>query len=177
MAVPPLVCGRALTAEWNTIASLVSENWDLYEGFIILSGTDTLAYTASILTFLFTHPGKPILVTGAQIPLSQPRSDGWTNLLDSLYVAGVLNFAGVGVVFHHTVLQGCRATKASANLFNAFQTPCVPPLINLNVKISACAPNLRSNLPCHVKGGTDDQRRTTPSPPGPRPSPRASYRS
>ena len=127
-----------LTAEWNTIASLVSENWDLYEGFIILSGTDTLAYTASILTFLFTHPGKPILVTGAQIPLSQPRSDGWTNLLDSLYVAGVLNFAGVGVVFHHTVLQGCRATKASANLFNAFQTPCVPPLINLNVKISAC---------------------------------------
>jgi len=115
---------------------LVSENWDLYEGFIILSGTDTLAYTASILTFLFTHPGKPILVTGAQIPLSQPRSDGWTNLLDSLYVAGVLNFAGVGVVFHHTVLQGCRATKASANLFNAFQTPCVPNLINLNVKIS-----------------------------------------
>lgn len=122
--------------EWNTIASLVSDNWDLYEGFIILSGTDTLAYTASILTFLFTHPGKPILITGAQIPLSQPRSDGWTNLLDSLYVAGVLNFAGVGVVFHHTVLQGCRATKASANLFNAFQTPCVAPLINLNVKIS-----------------------------------------
>ncbi|ORY21160.1 Asparaginase/glutaminase [Naematelia encephala] len=123
-------------AEYNIIASLLEENWDLYEGFVILSGTDTLAYTASILSFLFTNPGKPITITGAQIPLSQPRSDGWTNLLDSLYVAGVLPYAGVGIVFHHQVFHGCRATKTSPNLFNAFQTPCVPPLINLNVKIT-----------------------------------------
>lgn len=102
-------------AEWNLIAGLVEENWDKHDGFIILSGTDTLAYTASILTFLFTNPGKPILVTGAQIPLSQPRSDGWTNLLDSLYVAGVLNFAGVGVVFNHQVLQGSRCVTDLIN--------------------------------------------------------------
>lgn len=123
-------------AEWNNIAQLVEENWDLYEGFVILSGTDTLAYTASILTFLFTNAGKPILLTGAQVPLSQPRSDGWTNLLDSLFVAGLVNFAGVGVVFAHQVLVGCRATKTSPNLFHAFDTPCVPPLIELNVKIT-----------------------------------------
>lgn len=104
----------------------MEENWDLYEGFVILSGTDTLvginsyaddrltacshlqAYTASILTFLFTNAGKPILLTGAQVPLSQPRSDGWTNLLDSLFVAGLVNYAGVGVVFAHQVLVGCR---------------------------------------------------------------------
>ncbi|GFZ51285.1 LOW QUALITY PROTEIN: hypothetical protein JCM24511_09045 [Saitozyma sp. JCM 24511] len=122
-------------AEWNTIARLVEENWERYDGFVILSGTDTLAYTASILTFLFTNAGKPIVVTGAQVPLSQPRSDGWTNILDSLFVAGILPYAGVGVVFHHQVFHGARATKTSPNLFAAFQSPCVPPLINLNVKI------------------------------------------
>ncbi|KAI9637164.1 putative asparaginase [Dioszegia hungarica] len=123
-------------AEWNTIAALLSDNWDLYSGFIVLSGTDTLAYTSSILTFLFTNAGKPIAVTGAQIPLSQPRSDGWENLLDSLVFAGESGWAGVGVVFGHQVLMGCRATKISANLFHAFQTPCVPPLINMNVKMT-----------------------------------------
>ncbi|WRT70916.1 uncharacterized protein IL334_007915 [Kwoniella shivajii] len=123
-------------AEWNTIASLVYENWDKYDGFIILSGTDTLAYTAAILSFLFHSAGKPIMVTGAQIPLSRPRSDGWTNLLDSLFVTGTLDLAGVGIVFNHQVLQGARATKTSPNLFGAFTTPCVPPLINLNVKIT-----------------------------------------
>jgi hypothetical protein len=66
------------------------------------------AYTSSILSFLFTNIGKPILITGAQIPLSQSRSDGWDNILDSLVVAGVLDFAGVGVVFNHSVLQGNR---------------------------------------------------------------------
>ncbi|ORX40891.1 putative asparaginase [Kockovaella imperatae] len=123
-------------SEWNIIAGLVEENWTDYDGFIILSGTDTLAYTSSILSFLFTNIGKPILVTGAQIPLSQPRSDGWANLLDSIYVAGVMNFAGIGVVFHHQVFQGNRATKTSPNHFAAFQSPCVPPLVNLNVKIT-----------------------------------------
>lgn len=66
------------------------------------------AYTSSILSFLFTNVGKPILITGAQIPSSQSRSDGWDNILDSLVVAGVLDFAGVGVVFNHSVLQGNR---------------------------------------------------------------------
>lgn len=72
------------------------------------SRADPQAYTSSILSFLFTNVGKPILITGAQIPLSQSRSDGWDNILDSLVVAGVLDFAGVGVVFNHHVLQGNR---------------------------------------------------------------------
>lgn len=71
-------------------------------------GAKAQAYTSSILSFLFTNIGKPILITGAQIPLSQSRSDGWDNILDSLVVAGVLDFAGVGVVFNHQVLQGNR---------------------------------------------------------------------
>ncbi|ODN75544.1 hypothetical protein L202_06670 [Cryptococcus amylolentus CBS 6039] len=123
-------------AEWNTIAGLVSENWKGYDGFVILSGTDTLAYTAAILSFLFANSGKPIVITGAQIPLSRPRSDGWTNILDSLFVAGVLPYAGVGIVFNHQVFRGTRATKTSPNLFAAFTSPCVPAIINLNVKIT-----------------------------------------
>ncbi|WVW80665.1 hypothetical protein I302_102651 [Kwoniella bestiolae CBS 10118] len=123
-------------SEWNIIASLVHENWDNYDGFIILSGTDTLAYTAAILSFLFLDAGKPIIVTGAQIPLSRPRSDGWRNIFDSLFVTGTLDFAGVGIVFNHQLLRGARATKSSPNLFGAFTTPCVPPLVNFNVKIT-----------------------------------------
>ncbi|WVQ86289.1 hypothetical protein IAT38_008457 [Cryptococcus sp. DSM 104549] len=136
-------------SEWNTIAALVYENWDQYDGFIILSGTDTLGYTAAILSYLFASAGKPIVVTGAQIPLSKPRSDGWTNILDSLFVAGVLPYAGVGIVFNHQVLHGCRGTKTSPNLFAAFTSPSVPPLINLNVKITQAAdlPPRSSTLP------------------------------
>ncbi|WWC64994.1 uncharacterized protein I303_107608 [Kwoniella dejecticola CBS 10117] len=136
-------------SEWNIIAELVHQNWDNYDGFVILSGTDTLAYTAAILSFLFNKAGKPIIVTGAQIPLSRPRSDGWTNILDSLFVTGTLDFAGVGIVFNHQLLKGTRATKSSPNLFGAFTTPCVPPLINFNVKItydtSAPLPKRSSN--------------------------------
>ncbi|KAL7420925.1 hypothetical protein Q5752_004879 [Cryptotrichosporon argae] len=128
--------------DWNKIAELVNEHWAEYEGFVVLSGTDTLAYTASVLSFLFADAGKPIIITGAQIPLREPRSDGWQNLLESLFVAGTLPFAGVGVVFFHQVLQGCRSTKSSPNLLNAFSTPCVPPLITMNVKI-----NMQPNLP------------------------------
>lgn len=93
----------------------MEENWDLYSGFVILSGTDTLAYTSSILTFLFTNAGKPIAVTGAQIPLSQPRSDGWENLLDSLVFAGILGWAGVGVVFHNQVSRSPLALLRRVN--------------------------------------------------------------
>lgn len=94
--------------DWNKIAELIYENWGEYDGFVVLSGTDTLAYTSSILSFLFADAGKPIVVTGAQIPLREPRSDGWYNLLESLLVAGTLPYAGVGVVFYHLFLQGCR---------------------------------------------------------------------
>ncbi|TXT10836.1 hypothetical protein VHUM_02341 [Vanrija humicola] len=134
--------------DWNKIAELIHENWDAYEGFVVLSGTDTLAYTSSILTFLFAGAGKPIVVTGAQIPLREPRSDGWYNLLESLLVAGTLPFAGVSVVFYHQALQGCRATKSSPNLLKAFETPSVPAWINLNVKVTAL-PDLqpRSDAP------------------------------
>lgn len=136
-------------SEWNTIAGLISDLWGAYDGFVVLSGTDTLAYTASALTFLFTHPGKPILVTGAQVPLSQPRSDGWGNLLDALVVVGATDYAGVGVVFNKQVLHGARATKTSPNLFHAFSSPCLPPLISLNVKISTAPalPTRSAQLP------------------------------
>nr|ODN74914.1 asparaginase [Cryptococcus depauperatus CBS 7841] len=123
-------------AEWNTIASLLHENYTQYDGFVILSGTDTLAYTASILSFLFHPISKPILITGAQIPLSKPRSDGWSNILDSLFVAGVLGCRGVGIVFNHQLLSGTRTTKTSPNHFKAFTSPCILPLVNLNVKIT-----------------------------------------
>ncbi|KAK4689658.1 L-asparaginase, partial [Tremellales sp. Uapishka_1] len=123
------------TNDWNKIAALITAYYGDYDGFIILSGTDTLAYTASILSFLFADAGKPIVVTGAQIPLSQPRSDGWTNILESLLVAGLLPYSGVGIVFHHQVFRGCRATKVSPNLLSGFNSPCHPPLIKLDVKI------------------------------------------
>lgn len=105
---PHARCIEADLTDWNKIAELIYQNWNEYDGFVVLSGTDTLAYTSSILSFLFAEAGKPIVVTGAQIPLREPRSDGWYNLLESLLVAGTLPYAGVGVVFYHQFLQGCR---------------------------------------------------------------------
>ncbi|HLV48480.1 MAG TPA: asparaginase domain-containing protein, partial [Aliidiomarina sp.] len=74
-------------SDWQKIAADIALNYDAYDGFVILHGTDTMAYTASALSFMFENLGKPVIVTGSQIPLAALRSDGQTNLLNALYLA------------------------------------------------------------------------------------------
>ncbi|MFP3354930.1 asparaginase domain-containing protein, partial [Pseudoalteromonas sp. SIMBA_153] len=83
-----------------TIARDIEQNYDQYDGFVILHGTDTMAYTASALSFMLQNLSKPVIVTGSQIPLAALRSDGQTNLLNSLYVAANYPIPEVGLFFN-----------------------------------------------------------------------------
>ncbi|TBL63637.1 L-asparaginase 1, partial [Klebsiella oxytoca] len=100
-----------------------------YDGFVILHGTDTMAFTASALSFMFEGLAKPVIVTGSQIPLEALRSDGQTNLLNALYIAAHHPINEVALFFNNTLYRGNRAIKAHADGFNAFASPNSAPLL------------------------------------------------
>ncbi|ASP40157.1 L-asparaginase 1 [Bacterioplanes sanyensis] len=108
---------------WLQLAGILQQNWHDYDGFVILHGTDTMAYSASMLSFLLTQQDKPVVFTGAQIPLSQPGSDGLNNLINSLHVAAYSALPEVVVCFNHRILRGNGCTKVSSTQLDAFQSP------------------------------------------------------
>lgn len=122
-------------SDWVSIASDIASHYADYDGFVILHGTDTMAYTASALSFMLQNLSKPVIVTGSQIPLAALRSDGQTNLLNSLYVAANYPIPEVGLFFNNTLYRGNRSTKADANGFNAFASPNYPSLLEAGIQI------------------------------------------
>lgn len=122
--------------DWQMIADDINQRYDQYDGFVILHGTDTMAYTASALSFMLQGLSKPVIVTGSQIPLAQLRSDGQTNLLNALYIAATYPIAEVGLFFNNKLFRGNRTTKAHADGFNAFASPNFPTLLEAGIKIS-----------------------------------------
>ncbi|MCF1428858.1 MAG: asparaginase [Shewanella sp.] len=122
--------------DWQQIANDIKANYEKYDGFVILHGTDTMAYTASALSFILQGLSKPVIVTGSQIPLSQLRSDGQTNLLNSLYLAAHYPIAEVCLYFNNKLFRGNRSTKAHADGFDAFASPNFPMLAEAGIKIS-----------------------------------------
>ena len=121
--------------EWNKIAALIYENYSEYDGFVVLHGTDTMAYTASALSFILEGLDKPVVLTGSQIPLSEIRSDGKDNLVTSMLIAadGLVN--EVCLYFSGKLLRGNRATKMSADDLVAFASPNYPPLAEVGIEI------------------------------------------
>ena len=142
----PLIDSSNMTpSDWQRIADDIKEHYDDYDGFVVLHGTDTMAYTSSALSFMFENLNKPIIVTGSQIPLSQLRSDGQVNVLNSLYIAANYPINEVGLFFNNKLYRGNRSIKAYADGFNAFESPNMPALleagININIisgKIASC---------------------------------------
>lgn len=126
-------------ADWQHIAEDIQRNYNDYDGFVILHGTDTMAYTASALSFMFENLAKPVIITGSQIPLAALRSDGQTNLLNALYIAANYPIHEVGLFFNNTLYRGNRATKADANGFNAFASPNFAPLLKAGIQITVDA--------------------------------------
>jgi L-asparaginase len=122
-------------SDWQRIADDIAENYDKYDGFIILHGTDTMAYTASALSFMLEDLTKPVIVTGSQIPLAELRSDGQVNLLNALYVAANFPIAEVGLFFNNRLLRGNRSRKVDADGFSAFDSPNFPPLLEAGINI------------------------------------------
>jgi L-asparaginase len=122
-------------AIWQQIAKDIQDNYTHYDGFVILQGTDTMAFTASALSFMLENLAKPVLITGAQIPLSELRSDGQSNLLNALYLAAHHPINEVGLFFDQKLFRGTRATKAHADGFSAFTSPNFPPLVETGIHI------------------------------------------
>nr|WP_240807319.1 asparaginase [Polyangium spumosum] len=119
---------------WVELAACVHGSLDRYDGFVIVHGTDTMAYTASALAFLLPGLDRPVILTGAQKPLIDVRTDARTNLVDACHLA-TTRIPEVGIAFHSELLRGCRATKLDAWGMKAFGSPACPPLAELGLGV------------------------------------------
>ncbi|HVK66783.1 MAG TPA: asparaginase [Polyangium sp.] len=134
---------------WVELAATVHASLDRYDGFVIVHGTDTMAYTASALAFLLPGLDRPVILTGAQKPLADVRTDARTNLVDACHLA-TTRVPEVGITFHSELLRGCRATKLDAWGMKAFGSPACPPLAELGLGVNLAphvlAPRSRSSF-------------------------------
>lgn len=132
---PLLDSSNATMDDWVRIALDIKENYELFDGFVVLHGTDTMAYTASALSFMLENLGKSVIVTGSQIPIFEPRSDGRENLLNSLVIAGNYTIPEVTLLFNNKLYRGNRTSKVNASDLDAFASPNLPPLATIGIKI------------------------------------------
>ena len=132
---PLLDSSNMSVAEWNKIGSVIYDNYDSYDGFVILHGTDTMAYTASALSFILEDLDKPVILTGSQIPLSEIRSDGRDNLITSVIIASQGVACEVCLYFSGRLLRGNRSMKMSADGLVAFDTPSYPHLAEVGISV------------------------------------------
>ncbi|KKA28241.1 hypothetical protein TD95_002408 [Thielaviopsis punctulata] len=129
----PLLDSSSISAEgWVEIAQTIKDNYHLYDGFVILHGTDSLSYSASALSFMLSDLGKPVILTGSQASIFSLQSDAVDNLLGSLIIAGTFVIPEVCLFFNHKLFRGNRTTKTSATNFNAFESPNCEPLAKIN---------------------------------------------
>ncbi len=132
----PLLDSSNMTVhEWNRIALDIAQEYDQFDGFVVFHGTDTMAYTASALSFMLEHLGKPVIVTGSQIPLSEVRNDAIDNVITSLWLCAHQPIHEVCIYFNQRLLRGNRSQKISAQCFNAFDSPNYPHLASIGIDI------------------------------------------
>ena len=132
----PLLDSSNMTMdEWVQIALDIQKSYLEFDGFVILHGTDTMAFTSSALSFMLEHLGKPVIVTGSQIPAFETRSDGRDNLVGALILAGNFQIPEVCVYFQHQLMRGNRTIKVSASDLDAFHSPNMLPLAKMGINI------------------------------------------
>jgi L-asparaginase len=145
---------------WMLLAKIIGENYARYDSFVILHGTDTMAYTASALSYLLENLNKPVILTGAQLPIGVARTDAKENFITALEIAADRNshkhpyISEVCIYFNSLLLRGNRARKHESVQFNAFESENYPVLAEAGVKIEYNKPYLRhlqldSNLKVH----------------------------
>lgn len=139
---PPIDSSDMSPQLWIKLAHVIADNYDDYDGFVVLHGTDTMAYTASALSYMLENLTKPVIITGSQLPIGQLRTDGKENLITSIEIAAARNQEGqamvpeVGIYFNGHLLRGNRTTKQSADEFNAFESFNYPHLVDAGVNIT-----------------------------------------
>lgn len=129
-------------AGWDQIAKTIYRNYQLFDGFVILHGTDSLAYTCSALSFMLHNLGKPVILTGSQAPMMELQNDAQDNLLSSLIIAGHFMIPEVCMFFNFRLFRGNRTTKVSADDFQAFASPNLAPLAT----VTSTRTNVQWNL-------------------------------
>lgn len=129
-------------SHWADIARVIEKNYDDYDGFVVLHGTDTMAYTASALSFMFENLDKPVIITGSQLPIGEVRTDGEENLITALQVAAARDADGrpmvreVAILFENSLWRGNRSTKRSSDNFDAFSSNNYPELGRIGLSIT-----------------------------------------
>ncbi len=132
----PLLDSSDITVrEWNKIGAAIAERYNDYDGFVILHGTDTMGYSASAVSFMLENLSKPVIFTGAQIPLCELRSDGKDNIINSVLIAASGEVHEVCVYFNGVLLRGNRTTKRSSDQLLAFDSPNCPHLAEAGITI------------------------------------------
>ena len=121
--------------EWNKIGKTIADNYERFDGFVVLHGTDTMAYSASALSFMLENLDKPVIFTGAQIPLCEIRSDGYNNIVSSVVIASEGIVKEVCIYFDGKLIRGCRSTKISSDQFAAFASPNFGLLADVGIAI------------------------------------------
>lgn len=126
---------------WASLVSLIEEKYDAYDGFVILHGTDTMAYSASALSFMIENLTKPVIFTGSQLPIGTPRTDGKENLISSVEIAAAKDIEGHAIVpevcicFDNMLMRGNRSRKINSDHFRAFRSENYPPLAEAGINI------------------------------------------
>ena len=138
---PPIDSSDMEPAYWAKLVKIINYNYDYFDGFVILHGTDTMAYTASALSFMLENLSKPVILTGSQLPIGTLRTDGKENLITAIEIAAAKNPDGTAIVpevcifFENHLMRGNRTTKMNAENFNAFRSFNYPILAEVGIHI------------------------------------------
>lgn len=142
VAFDPLIDSSDIEpALWGKLAEIIRDNYDEYDGFVVLHGTDTMSYSASALSFMLKNLSKPVIFTGSQLPVGAPRTDGKENLVSAVEIAAAKRPDGsamvpeVAIFFGSKLMRGCRTTKANSESFEAFLSPNLPALADAGISI------------------------------------------
>ena len=139
---PPIDSSNMNPELWAHLVHIIVDHYESYDGFVILHGTDTMAYTASALSYMLQNLSKPVILTGSQLPIGVLRTDGKENLITSIEIAASRDKIGLPLVpevciyFQGSLIRGNRSKKQSAEEFNAFTSPNYTPLAKVGVHIN-----------------------------------------
>ncbi|WP_426492444.1 type I asparaginase [Hymenobacter sp. 102] len=154
----PIDSSNVTAQDWLRLAALIQEKYDRYDGFVVLHGTDTMAYSAAALSFLLENLGKTVVFTGAQVPVGRIRTDARRNLVTALEMAaarhptaGTVRVPEVCLFFNDQLIRGNRAKKVESQQYNAFRSENYPPLAEAGIELEFNDKQIRLLPPAALK--------------------------
>jgi L-asparaginase len=146
----PIDSSNVTPQDWLRLAQLIGQHYQAFDGFVVLHGTDTMAYSAAALSYILEHLGKPVIFTGAQVPVGRSRSDAQRNLITALEIAAArhpqahtVRVPEVGLFFNDVLIRGTRAKKVESQQFAAFKSENYPPLARAGISLEFADQSIR----------------------------------